>query len=163
MLDHLKKKFGLADTKVEASAETATVVSELTAALEQSEASVATLTAQLAEAMEKLASVDEILAKAEADKQALVEAAEKARTEARMSAIVYAVGTAKADALFSATKSLGDEEFNAIVSAMQGTLEVEAESALFTEVGATAEVDVANVKEKSALEKALEEKYSASK
>jgi len=93
----------------------------------------------------------------------MLEAAEKARMDARMTAIVEAVGTVKADALFGATKTLGDTEFNAIVGAMQGTLQAEAETALFNEVGATAEVVVANVEEKSALEKALKQKYSASK
>lgn len=161
MLENLKKTFGLTEAVAPAQPE---AVAALTAALEQSEASVATLTAQLADATEKLASVQDILAKAEAEKQEMLDVAEKARMDARMTAIVDAVGTAKADALFGATKTLGDTEFNAIVDAMQGTLQAEAETALFNEVGATAEVDVvANVEEKSALTKRLEEKYSASK
>jgi len=64
MLENLKKSFGLANPQVEAQSE---AVVALTAALEQSEASVATLTAQLADATEKLASVQDILAKAEAE------------------------------------------------------------------------------------------------
>lgn len=168
MLDHLKKTFGLteatsADVNAEQVTELNTKLSELSTKFAEAEAvnlalteQVSQLASQLQESQSKVA---ELSAKAEADLAAAV----KAKADARMAKLVDTVGTVKADTLFAATKDMDDAGFDAIVNAVAATYESEKESPLFKEVGAAAEVDVASVTEKSALQKALEEKYSASK
>lgn len=168
MLDHLKKTFGLteassAEVNANQVSELNTQLSELSSKFEEAQSvnlalteQVAQLASQLQESQTKLA---EMTAKAEAE---MVNAA-KVKADARMSKLVETVGSVKAEGLFAATKDMDDVGFDAIVGAVAATYKSEEESPLFKEVGATAEVDVASVTEKSALQKRLEEKYSASK
>jgi len=168
MLDHLKKTFGLteasaADVNAGQVTELTTQLSELSTKFDEAQAVNLALTEQVSQLASKLqeaeAKVVEMTAKAETE---MLNAA-KVKSDARLAKLVDTVGTVKAETLFAATKDMDDAGFDAIVGAVAATYKSEEESPLFKEVGATAEVDVASVTEKSALQKALEEKYSASK
>ena len=89
------------------------------------------LQATLAEAKE--------FAEAQAAKQA------QAALELRVSKITQAVGTARADAVLEATKDMDDEQFEAVLNVMTVAGKAEANSEMFTSVGASAEVDPATV------------------
>lgn len=164
MLDHLKKVFQT--EQVETSAEVAELTASVTSLTSQLDASVNLvneLTTKVEELSASLEAANAIVAKAEAEKNEIIENVFNQKMNARKERIVASVGTAKADTLFEATKSLADTEFDAVVGAVENTFKTEASSEMFEEVGASAEVVVANVEEKSALEKALKQKYSASK
>ena len=164
MLDHLKKTLGLEKPEaIAASTEHAEMVASLTSKLDASESFVKELASKVEELTAALSSANEIVALANAEKQEAIESAFNQKMNARKDRIVMSVGTDKADAFFGATKSLADADFDAIVGAVDNTFKTEASSAMFKESGVTAEVVVANVEEKSALEKALKQKYSASK
>lgn len=128
----------------------------------QTELAATELAAQLAVATEALASQSEALqavstklstltglyeasqaalVAAEASQASLVAEAKHKRLSARKEAVVAAVGTSKADALMTATETLDDAAFNAIVGAMTVNMEVEASTPAFNEVGQTGKVD----------------------
>lgn len=140
-----------------------TQFAELANKLSSTETSLAALQEQFSQLTNELATAKAALDAANEAKASLEKDIEDKRNQARMDKIVAAVGTDKADKLFAATQALQDAQFEEIVGAMSGNLKSEADTPMFQEVGATVEVDVANVEEKSALQKALEEKYSASK
>jgi chromosome segregation ATPase len=163
MLDMFKKKLGVTvavDTSA-VSAELETLRAEFEQHKGESESLLAQateqveilkvekeqLTAQLAEAAAQLESLKEFAAAAEAEKARLVAEAEAARLNARKEKIVAAVGTERADALMAATEALGDEQFNAVVAALNVSAAVEAQSEMFTEVGADAPTNPEKVDE----------------
>jgi chromosome segregation ATPase len=111
---------------------------EVEAALQAAQAEAETVKAQLAE-------LQQFAAQAEAEKARLQQEAEGARLQARKEKIVAAVGTARADALMTATEQLDEAAFTAVVSALNVSAEVEKQSEMFTEKGVAAEADPAKV------------------
>lgn len=103
------------------------------------------------------------LAAIAAEKAELVANAAAAKLAARKEKIVAAIGTEKSDALMTATEGLDDAQFNAVVSAMAGSVEAEAKTDLFKEVGVTADADASKVTEESAEMQILKKKYPANK
>lgn len=85
----------------------------------------------LIEAKGKLKEIEE--AKAAAEKQAL-----ETKLAIRREKIVAAIGTDKADGLMAATEGLDDAGFDAIVSALAGSVKAEANTELFKEAGVDA-------------------------
>lgn len=134
--------------KLEAQAEQ----ERLVAALELATNAVAEADAKVAELQAALDAVADEQAKALA-------AAEAAKLDARKAAIEAAVGTEKAAALLAATNDLEDAAFDAVVSALSLATDVESKSKMFSETGATAEVDASKVPTESAEAKLLREKY----
>jgi uncharacterized membrane-anchored protein YhcB (DUF1043 family) len=118
----------------------------------QAEAVITDLTAKLGEATAALAAV-------EAEKAALAAEAEAKRLASRKEKVEAAIGTEKAAGLLAATENLDDAAFEAVVSALAGSVDAEASTSLFKEVGVTAEADAAKVVEESAEMKILKQKY----
>lgn len=117
------------------------------------------LNEQFTQLSSELAQVKEALLAVESYKEQLIADGNKKRMDARKEKIVMSIGTAKADALMAATESLDDAAFEAIVGAMAVSFETEANTAMFKEVGVTAEAEAALVVEESSLEAALKQKY----
>lgn len=150
MLDHLKKTLGLTETTSQVNTEE---VANLTAQLQESQTIVAALTEQLntnAKEMSTMAAKIKEFEQAFAESEAAKIEAEALEIEKKMTArketIINAVGTIKADALFSATENLSDTEFTTIVDAMKTSLDIEADS--FQEQGVAAGVDVETLETK---------------
>ncbi len=122
-------------------AELAAQLATVTATLAEKEKAFAELTAKFAEAQATLEA-------AEAAKADLAAKAAEKRLQERTEAIAKAVGNDKVDALLAATDGMADEQFNTIVSAMAASFDAEAKTELFTEQGASAQVDPANVEAK---------------
>lgn len=186
MLDKLKKMMGAkAEEVVQADAPVETVEAVVEAVVEVAEAtevaavveavaeevapsldaelalakdSIASLIAEVAELKALVEAADAALAAVNAEKAALVADAEAKRLAARKEKIVAAIGTEKADALMTATGSLDDTAFEAVVSALNGSIAAEASSDLFKEVGVAAEADASKVEE-SAEMRLLKQKY----
>jgi hypothetical protein len=94
----------------------------------------------------KLQAATEALAKVAEEKAQMVASAKAKASAERKAKIEAAIGkNEKADALFSATEQMEDAAFEAIVTALQTSVEVEANSEMFTEQGASASVDVTKV------------------
>lgn len=119
------------------------------------------LTTSLATATEQIATLTTALAEANAEKTAAVEAAAAQKQADRMAKIVAIVGEAKADALLQITSDMDDPRFDTFIAAIGGVAVNEAKSPLFTEVGATTEVEVPKTTGKSKEMLLLEEKYGA--
>jgi hypothetical protein len=83
------------------------------------------------------------LAQAEDFSKAVAEKALQDKNEKRKAALVALVGTAKADATFSAVASLEDSAFDAVCQALKTTYDME--SVAFEEVGADVVADPATV------------------
>jgi hypothetical protein len=109
------------------------------------QASLASLTAELAGANDKIAELTAFAEAATEFQAAQAKAALDAKTAVRKLAVVEAVGTVKADALMAATASLEDGAFNAVMAAMKTTTDTEAETALFKEVGVDATADTSKL------------------
>ena len=119
---------------------------------------------QLSAALASLEEVKSQLSAVVAEKDALLAKIGEDKNKARMSVITKAVGEAKAPALFTATQGMADADFQAVVSALAGSVEEEAQSPLFKEVGAEAEADEDTVLEVGAgVNKILNQKYNQSK
>lgn len=79
---------------------------------------------------------------AEAALEKLTADVETKRLQARKDAIVEAVGTTKADAMFEATKALDDAAFATVLSGFKAAVDVQAEAnPLMKEVGVDAQVE----------------------
>lgn len=117
--------------------------------------------AQVAELVSKLDEANAALAAIAAEKAAMAAEAEAKRLAARKEKVEAAIGTEKAAGLLLATEGLDDAAFNAVVSALAGSVEAEAETELFKEVGVTAEADAAKVVTESAEMKILKQKYQS--
>lgn len=115
-------------------AELSTALETAVNAVKEADAKVAELTAAAEALQAELTQLKAAQAEAEAKAVAQKQAARKAK-------IVAAVGTAKADSLMEATSGMEDAAFDAVLSAMTGAVASEAKSQMFTEVGATADVD----------------------
>lgn len=155
MLSRLVKKLG--GTEVEVTAEAVTTIqSEFDAFKLSAEAEKLELSTALETAMQAVKDADVAVAALQAEVAALKSTVDEAKVSAeqtkattRKEKIVAAVGTTKADALFTATESLADEQFNAVVESLTSAASVESKSKMFTEQGAAAEVDPSKVVEQS--------------
>lgn len=167
MLDMFKKRLGVeAATDVVALALHEALQQEFSAFKEKSEKSLAEtlsqkqeLAAQLEAAQARLAELEQFAADAEAAKQALLAEAEAKRLQVRKDQIVAAVGTARADALMTATEALDEAAFNAVVSALTVTAQTEKQSVMFTETGVSGSADATKVEESPEM-KILKARYS---
>lgn len=122
--------------------------------LEAANGALAEMTAKFEEAQAQLSAIA-------AEKAQMVTDALAAKLAARKEKVVAAIGTEKADGLMLATEGLDDTAFEAVVSALAGSVAAEAASPLFKEVGVTAEADAAKVVEESAEMKLLKKQYGA--
>ena len=83
-----------------------------------------------------------------------------AKMSARKSAVEASIGTEKADAFFAATEGLDDEAFTAIATALASSMEVEANSPMFKEVGVTGKTESEHLANEETPEmKILKKKY----
>lgn len=105
------------------------------------QAAVASLTELLAEKDAKIAELSALVEAATEFKAAQEKAAAEAKTAARSAALVEVVGTEQAESLMTATASMDDAGFSALVAALHGKAKVEAESPAFKEVGAEGATD----------------------
>jgi hypothetical protein len=146
----------LAELKTSAEA----AIAELTADKELTLAALAAAQGELDSARAELETLKQFAEAAEAAAaQAAAEAA-AAKLNARKEKIVAAVGTERADALMAATQALDDAAFDAIVSAMSLSVQIEAKTGMFAEVGATADANAAAPIEESPEMKILKAKYA---
>lgn len=178
MLKSISKFFNTAsaetkEVEMTKPSQAASAAPELAAQLASSMEALASQAEALQAITEKLADVSALyevaqaaLAASDEAKEQLVATAKQKRLTARKEAIVASIGTAKADALLTATDALDDDAFNAIVGAMAKSFETEASSALFSEVGVSAKTDASAVvtePEESQEAKMLKAKYNKSK
>lgn len=141
--------------KLEAQAEQ----ERMATALETAANAVAEADAKVAQAEARAAELQAALDAVAVEQEAALKAAQEAALNVRKQKIEAAVGTEKAPALMAATSNLDDAAFDAVVSALSLTGDVESKSKMFTETGATAEVDASKVPTESAEAKLLREKY----
>jgi hypothetical protein len=118
-----------------------------------------TAVASLAEMSGKYEVAQAALAAIEAEKAALVADQVAAKLASRREQIEAAIGTEKAAGLMAATEGLEDVQFNAVISALAGSVNAEASTSLFTEVGVTAEADASKIVEESAEMRILRQQY----
>jgi hypothetical protein len=137
------------------------VQAELTALQTKFEGIVATAEAALAEMTAKYEGAQAALTALAAEKEAMLAAHAAAKLAARMSKIEAAIGTEKAAGLMAATEGLEDAAFEAVVSALVGSVNAEANTSLFKEVGVTAEADATKIVTESAEMRILKQKYGA--
>ena len=189
MLDALKKKLGITPAKevletpavVEAvapeSTETLTLVvdasaveTELSVMRAAMEAGITKMGAELATAVAALAEMTVNFEAAQAalnaltaEKAELAVKAEAAKFTARKEKVVLAIGTEKADGLMLATQGLDDASFDAVVSALAGSVDAEASKGLFAEVGVSASADTTKIVAESPEMKILKQKYHGAK
>src|SRR5438874_5791875 len=150
MKDTLKRMLGITPAPAQAEQPKEDVTMEVTeasgdvvqAVAEAPTVDVAELQASLAASVAALAEANSKIAELTADVAAAVEfnaarakAAADAALAVRKEKIVAAVGTEKADALMTATASMDDGAFDAVMSAVATTQVAEANAALFKEVG----------------------------
>lgn len=121
------------------------VKADLGVQLESATSALAEMTGKYEAAVAQLAAIA-------ADKAAAKLAARKAAVEA-------AIGTEKADALLLATQGLEDAAFDNVVSALVGSVDAEAKTDLFQEVGVTAEADASKIVAESAEMRILKQQY----
>ena len=81
---------------------------------------------------------------------------------ARKSVVEASIGTEKADAFLAATAELDDVAFQSVASALASSMDVEANSAMFKEVGVTGKAESISVEETQEM-KQLKQKYAAKK
>lgn len=183
MLEKFKKLLGSTEAKppaVEAGApatETLTlkidasaIETELSVMRTELEDGVAKLSAELATAVAALAEMTANFEAAQAalnaltaEKAELAVKAEAVKFTARKEKVVSAIGTEKADGLMLATQGLDDAAFEAVVSALAGSVDAEAKTGLFTEVGVAAEADTAKIVVESPEMKIINKKYNSAK
>lgn len=131
------------------------------ASLAESAGVTATMMSEMKELSAKLEQAQSALAAVEDAKAALAVDAHKAKMDARKARVEASIGTDKSVALMSATEALDDASFDAVVKALAGSVEVEAQSTMFKEVGVSGEVDTSKIEEEGAVMKALKAKYAA--
>lgn len=155
--------------KEDMQAATPAVDEEMAAQLKQAQETLAsksaemeTLQSALAEMAEKVAKAEAAMLKTEAAKATLVAEAKAKQAAARKEKVMAAIGeNDKATKLLAATEGMEDAAFEAVVSALAGSIEQEAKSEMFKDVGVDAKADASKTIEKSAVMKALEDKYQA--
>lgn len=166
MLDRLKKQLGIQENTVSPELsvlqeQLANLQSQFEGVQSNLENAVATITeltankenleAALADALEANAALKSSIESAEEKQLQATLATRKAKLDA-------AVGTEKSTAAFEALKGLEDAAFNAVVTAMATSVEVEAQSELFKEAGVAGDAEPA--KQMTVEEKLLRAKYN---
>lgn len=119
------------------------------------------LVSALAEMTTKYEGAHAALTALTAEKEAMLAVQAAAKLAARQEQIVAAIGTEKAAGLMAATEGLEDAQFKAVISALAGSVDAEANTSLFTEVGVTAEADASKLVEESAEMRILKQQYGA--
>lgn len=141
------------------------VISNLQTQVEAVKSSFASQLAEAAEALAMMTSkyeaAEAALATLAAEKVATEVAAKAAKLTARKAQVEAAIGTDKAAGLMLATEGLDDASFEAIVTALAGSVDAEAQSTLFQEIGATGVVDAAKIVAESPEMKILKQTYGA--
>jgi len=181
MLDAIKKKLGFTSPTVEAAVETieelALVVDETTIATELSvmgsplDTALTALTGDLATAVASLAAMtinfevaQAALNALTAEKAELAVKAQAAKFTARKEKVVMAIGTSeKSEALMLATQGLDDVAFAAVVDALAGSVDAEAKTGLFTEVGVAGSPDATKIVVESKEMTLIKKKYNKAK
>jgi len=113
-------------------------------------------TAEVAELKTKLEAANSVIAAAEQAKAIAEKQALETKMAARKEKIVAAIGTEKADGLMLATEALDDAAFNAVLSALAGSVEAEASTEMFKEVGVDAKAEAPKTDAVSRLAAALQ-------
>lgn len=170
-LARLLKGWGAAPAEAVAPEALAELQAQFDAFKAEAAADVADLSAKLTEALDAMKSLeaerDSMSAKLKeaADAAAKMAAdAAAAKLAARKEKITAAVGTARADAVFAAVEGMEDAQFEAVLSVMSAAGTAEAQSAMFTEQGASVEVDPVAASEGVSKEmQILRAKYGAGK
>lgn len=109
-------------------------------ALASTEATLKEMSDKIAELSAKLEQATAALAATESAKAALEAEAKAKRFAARKEKVEAAIGeNEKAEKLLAATEQMEDAQFEAVVSALAGSVEQEAKSEMFKEVGVAAE------------------------
>lgn len=137
--------------------------SELEDGVTKLSAELATAVAALAEMTVNFEAAQAALNALTAEKAELAAKAEAAKFTARKEKVVLAIGTEKADGLMLATQGLDDAAFAAVVSALAGSVDVEASTGLFQEVGVSATADTTKIVAESAEMKLIKQKYNGAK
>lgn len=173
MLEELKKRLGIAQAQkdtgkpaegaafsledlqevLDSNTSLEAAVASLTADLSAATAKVAELQATLDAASAQLATAADAKAKAEADAKAT-------KLEARKSKLVEVVGETRAAAFLAVADTLDDASFEAMTSALKGTMVDEAGKPLFNEVGVDANADTTKLGAETPEMKILREKYA---
>jgi hypothetical protein len=117
--------------------------------------------AALAEMTGKFEGAQAALVALAAEKEAMVAAAAATKLNARKAKIEAAIGTEKAAGLMAATEGLEDAQFDAVISALVGSVNAEANTSLFKEVGVTAEADATKIVTESAEMRILKQQFGA--
>ena len=160
------------ESVVEAVVDTVTVALEVDteavqAALSEATAKLEDLSAQFAELNSKYEGAIAALSALEAEKAKMVADALAAKLAARKERVELAIGTDKAAGLLAATENLSDDAFEAVVSALTGSVDAEAKTELFTEVGQSGEVSnpsaIVEASEESKEMKLIRAKFGAGK
>lgn len=82
----------------------------------------------------------------QAEKENMVAEAAAKKLQERKAKVEMAIGeNDKASKLLAATENMTDEQFEAVVSALAGSMEAEAKSEMFQEVGVSASADASKV------------------
>lgn len=130
-------------TTTEANAQAAaTTIAELTASLEQATATLASKEKLFAEMTAKFEQVTAALNASETAQKTLAEQMAAKATAERTAKLSAVIGTVKAPAMTASLSALGDTEFDLVVNSMSTNLSAEAKSAMFTEVGVSADAEV---------------------
>lgn len=175
MREALKKFFNKADKKASeevgemkkeeqqpalAAPETAT---QLANALEAFSAQTEVLEAaktKIAELNALLESTKASLETSEASRAELAAQVKQTKLQNRRKAIEASLGTEKAEAILSATETIGDTEFNSVLQAISKSFELESTSKHFTELGVSSQADANKVVDAMSTEaQLLREKY----
>lgn len=176
MLDAIKKKLGISPAATEAVADAteslnlvvdaSAVSTELSVMRTEFEAGITKRTSEFEAARDALAEMTVNFETAQAalnalsaEKAELAISAETAKTSARKAKVVMAIGTEKADGLMLATQGLEDAAFDAVISALAGSVDAEAKTSLFTESGVEAEADTAKLVVENPTAKLIRQKY----
>lgn len=169
MLDSIKKKLGITQAVpvLESIVDTSAVQTEFSQMRTEMDAGIATLSSDLATAVDQLEKMTAAFNVAQsalnaltAEKAELAVTAAAAKFTARKEKVVLAIGTEKADGLMLATQGLDDVAFEAVVTALAGSVDVEASTELFTEVGVAASADTTKIVAESAEMRIIKNKYS---
>lgn len=169
MLKHLKKIFNAVEKEPEMVQETSqapVLAVDNTAEMALVQAALSASQEQYAELSKKFEEVTMALNAVEGAKQALITSAEEIKAASRKAKVELALGTARAPALLTATQSLDDASFEAIVASLTTSASDEAKSSLFSEVGVSSKTDASAVvtePEESQESKLLKAKYNKSK
>lgn len=122
----------------------------------EAELVLSTAAAELEELKTKLEAANSVIAAAEQAKAVAEKQALETKLAARKEKIVAAIGTEKADGLMLATEALDDAAFNAVLSALAGSVEAEASTEMFKEVGVDAKAEAPKTDAVSRLAAALQ-------